>query len=99
MGPVGVSRSRNSLRTIIALSSPRHDTGEAGGGRTGMSRKVRWGVLGAARIARTKVIPALQRSQQCEVIALASRSLDNARTTAALLGIPRAYGSYEELLA
>src|SRR5205814_8548243 len=52
-----------------------------------------------ARIARVKVIPALQRSPECEVIALASRSLENARAAAATLGIPRAYGSYEELLA
>jgi predicted dehydrogenase len=62
-------------------------------------KKIRWGVLGAARIARTKVIPAMQRSQECEVIALASRSLENARTAAAALAIPRAYGSYEALLA
>jgi predicted dehydrogenase len=62
-------------------------------------KKIRWGVLGAARIARVKVIPALQRSAECEVIALASRSLENARAVAATLGIPRAYGSYEELLA
>jgi predicted dehydrogenase len=62
-------------------------------------KKLRFGVLGAARIARTKVIPAIQRSTECEVIALASRSLETARAAAAPLGIPRAYGSYEELLA
>jgi predicted dehydrogenase len=61
-------------------------------------KKIRWGVLGAARIARTKVIPAMQRSAECEVVALASRSLETARASAAALGIPRAYGSYEELL-
>ena len=62
-------------------------------------KKIRWGVLGAARIARTKVIPAMQRSRECEVVALASRSVETARTAAAALGIPTAYGSYEELLA
>jgi predicted dehydrogenase len=61
--------------------------------------KVRWGVLGAAKIARTKVIPAMQRAQEGEVVALASRSLDTARAAAGALGIPKAYGSYEELLA
>ena len=61
--------------------------------------KVRWGVLGAARIAVTKVIPAMQRSREAEVVALASRSLETARAAAARLGIPGAYGSYEELLA
>jgi predicted dehydrogenase len=61
--------------------------------------KIRWGVLGAARIARVKVIPAMQRSVECEVTALASRSLETARTEARALGIAKAYGSYEELLA
>ncbi len=60
--------------------------------------KVRWGVLGAARIALTKVIPAMQRSNECEVVAIASRSPENARIAATALGIPRAYGSYEALL-
>jgi predicted dehydrogenase len=62
-------------------------------------RKIRWGVLGAARIGRTKVIPAMQRSEEGEVTALASRSLDTARAAAGPLGIAKAYGSYEELLA
>ncbi len=61
--------------------------------------KIRWGVLGAAKIARTKVIPAMQRAQEGEVTALASRSLETARSAAATLGIAKAYGSYEELLA
>jgi len=61
-------------------------------------KKICWGVLGAARIARTKVIPGMQRSAECEVIALASRSLETARAASASLGVPRAYGSYEELL-
>ena len=62
-------------------------------------KKIRWGVLGAAKIARTKVIPAMQRAQEGEVTALASRSLETARAAASPLGIPKAYGSYEELLA
>src|SRR6188508_951043 len=62
-------------------------------------KKIRWGVLGAARIGRTKVIPAMQRSEEGEVTALASRSLETARAAAAALGIAKAYGSYEELLA
>jgi predicted dehydrogenase len=61
--------------------------------------KIRWGVLGAAKIARTKVIPAMQRAQEGEVTALASRTLETARSAAATLGIAKTYGSYEELLA
>ena len=61
-------------------------------------RKVRWGVLGVATIATEKVIPAMQKSQLTEVIAIASRSLGKAREAAAGLRIPKAYGSYETLL-
>ena len=64
-----------------------------------IARKLRWGILGTARIARLKVIPALQRSAHSEVVAIASRSLEKARDNAHALGIPRAYGSYAELLA
>jgi len=62
-------------------------------------QKVRWGVLGAANIAIKKVIPAMQRGQWCEIVAIASRDLAGARQAAGSLGIPKAYGSYEELLA
>ncbi len=61
--------------------------------------KVHWGVLGAAKIALEKVIPAMQASRYCEVVAIASRSLDKAQRAAARLGIPQAFGSYEALLA
>lgn len=61
--------------------------------------KVKWGVLSSAKIGREKVIPALQESRWCEVSAIASRSLDQARTVAADMGIAKAYGSYEELFA
>jgi predicted dehydrogenase len=61
--------------------------------------KVRWGVLGVAKIATTKVIPAMQRGEWCEVTAIASRDLAKARNAATQLGIPKAHGSYEELLA
>jgi predicted dehydrogenase len=61
--------------------------------------KVRWGVLSTAKIGMEKVTPALMRSQWCDVQAIASRSLPSARAAADKLGIPKAYGSYEELLA
>jgi predicted dehydrogenase len=64
-----------------------------------MTDKVRWGVLGVARIATEKVIPAMQRSSHTQVHAIASRDLDRAKRAADALGIPVAYGSYEELVA
>jgi predicted dehydrogenase len=63
-----------------------------------MRHKVRWGVLGVARIATEKVIPAMQRGEWSDVVAIASRDRGKAEQAAAQLGIPKAYGSYEELL-
>ena len=60
-------------------------------------KKVVWGILGTAKIAREKVIPALQGSEFCDVQAVASRSLVRAQAYTVPLGIPRAYGSYQEL--
>lgn len=64
-----------------------------------MIKKVRWGVLGAAKIAVNQVIPAMQQGEWSEVVAIASRDLARAEGAASGLEIPRAYGSYEELLA
>jgi predicted dehydrogenase len=60
---------------------------------------VRWGVLGAAHIATAKVIPGMQRGRWSRIVAIASRAPDRARAAADAAAIPRAYGSYEELLA
>src|SRR6185437_1740457 len=79
------------------------DVGASGGGpRSGgqaMSDPVRWGVLGVAGIATEKVIPAMSQGAMCRIEAIASRDGGRARAAAQRLGIPRAYGSYEELLA
>jgi predicted dehydrogenase len=61
--------------------------------------KVRWGVLGAASIAIRKVIPGMQKGEWSEVTAIASRDLLKAEDAAHKVGIAKAYGSYEELLA
>jgi predicted dehydrogenase len=59
---------------------------------------VRWGVLSTADIAMVKVTPAIQQADNCEVVAIASRSADRAEAAAVRLDIPSAYGSYEALL-
>src|SRR5437016_3292392 len=64
-----------------------------------MPPMVRFGVIGVAGIATRHVIPAMQRGSQTAVTAIASRDGARARAAAADLGIPAAYGSYEELLA
>ena len=62
-------------------------------------RKVVWGVLSTAKIGTQKVLPGMQKSAWCEIRAIASRSIDAAAAAARTLGIPKAYGSYEELIA
>ncbi|MDQ7849702.1 MAG: Gfo/Idh/MocA family oxidoreductase [Armatimonadota bacterium] len=60
---------------------------------------LRWGILSTARIGLRRVIPAIQRSHSSTVVAIASRERERAAAVASRFGIPRAHGSYEELLA
>src|SRR5580698_9618197 len=64
-----------------------------------MPNKVRWGILSTAAIGVRKVIPGMQKGELCDIAAIASRDLRKAEETARQLGIAKAYGSYEELLA
>ncbi len=61
--------------------------------------RAHWGILSTADIALRKVIPGMRRSPRSEVLAIASREDGRAAAAAAQLGIPRAYGTYEALLA
>jgi len=62
-------------------------------------RPFQWGILSAANIARRRFVPGIQASAEGVAAAVAARDGDRARAFADELGIPRAYGSYEELLA
>lgn len=64
-----------------------------------MTGRLRWGVLGAADIARQQVIPAIQGSANGIVAALAGRDLHRTHTLAREMNIARVYGRYEEVLA
>ena len=64
-----------------------------------MSHKVNWGVLSTANIGWAKVIPAMQKAAHVNIVAVGSRDLSKAEAMAKDLGIARAYGSYEALLA
>lgn len=61
--------------------------------------KVRWGALSTAKIGTLKVLPGMMRSEYCEIAAIASRDLSRAKEAAQQLGLAKAYGSYEALLA
>src|SRR5271156_2306352 len=61
--------------------------------------KLRFGILSTAKIGVDKVIPAMQLGHHCTVAAIASRDLAKAKAAVEKLGVPKAYGSYEQLLA
>jgi predicted dehydrogenase len=71
----------------------------APGGQMAKQGKVKWGVLGVASIAVRKVIPGMQAGEWSEIAAIASRDLAKGQAAAQKLGIAKAYGSYQELLA
>ncbi len=62
-------------------------------------KPVKWGILSTANIGMKKVTPGIMKSNDIHVVAIASRDLKRAKAAAAELGITKAYGSYEELLA
>jgi predicted dehydrogenase len=61
--------------------------------------KVRWGIISTANIGTARVLPGMLQSEMCDIVAMSSRDLSKAREATDSLGIPKAYGSYEELLA
>jgi predicted dehydrogenase len=63
-----------------------------------MAKAVKWGIVSTADINR-KVIPGAHASDKVELVAVASRDQARAHAYAKEWGIPRAYGSYEALLA
>jgi len=63
-----------------------------------MNSKVKWGIVSTASIGTGYVIPAMINGEYCDVQAIASRSITAAEKAAGRFEIPRAYGSYDELL-
>ena len=64
-----------------------------------MAHQVKWGILSTAAITTKRILPAMKNCAECEVVAIASRSLEKAKAVAAQFGIAKAFGSYEELLS
>jgi D-xylose 1-dehydrogenase (NADP+, D-xylono-1,5-lactone-forming) len=63
-----------------------------------MSEKIRWGLLSTARI-NTALIEPIRQAERSELVAVASRDEAKGRAYAQEHGIPKAFGSYEALLA
>jgi predicted dehydrogenase len=63
-----------------------------------MKQDLNWGILSTAKIGTKNVIPAIQQTEGNRVVAISSRSLENAQKAAKELDIEKAYSSYDELL-
>jgi predicted dehydrogenase len=62
-------------------------------------KPVKWGIISTANIGMKHVIPGMLKSRDLEIVAISSRNLKRAKEAASQLGIPRAHGSYEAMLA
>lgn len=60
--------------------------------------KVRWGQISTATIGTIQVLPGMKKSEHAELVGISSRDLASAEAAARALGIPKAYGSYQEML-
>jgi len=65
---------------------------------TTQNRRIRWGVLGYARIASNSLMPAIQRAAHSQLVALASRDEAKLADARARFGLTRTYRVYEDLL-
>ena len=62
-----------------------------------VSHPLRWGILGAGNISR-QWVRSLQAVPGATISAVGARELDRAQDFASRLGIPKAFGSYDELV-
>ena len=62
-------------------------------------RKINWGVIGTAGIAKGCTIPGMQLAENCNLYAIAGRSMEKANAYKDAFGFEVAYDSYDALLA
>ena len=63
-----------------------------------MSKKVKWGVLGFARIAQLSVIPAIKKANNSQFYGIASRDEKKLKICQKKFGCIKTYTSYDQLL-
>lgn len=61
-------------------------------------KKVKWGVIGTAYICRRNTLPGMLKADNCELYAIAGRSMEKAEQFRTDYGFAVAYGSYDALL-
>ncbi len=66
---------------------------------TTKGKSITWGIMGTAKIAEERLVPAFHESRLADLIAVASRNRDRARDFAHKHRISKAYANYDALLA
>lgn len=61
-------------------------------------RKIKWGVMGTAYICERSTFPGMKLADNCEMYAIAGRSMEKANVFKEKYGFQKVYGSYEELI-
>lgn len=64
-----------------------------------VENRIKWGVMGTASIAAGCTIPGMQKAGNCELYAIAGRSLKKAEEFKERFGFEKAYEGYDALLA
>ena len=100
-GSKGVRINRRDLLASAALTVPAAlaPRGLSAQERRPAADSIRVGIVGAGGIVASRHIPGLRRMPGVEIVAVANRSLESSERAAAEFGIPRAYASWEELIA
>ena len=62
-----------------------------------MAKKIKWGIISTAKIAETDLIPAINKSKNSELVAIASRSINKAKKFAEKNKVKKFYSSYKKL--
>ena len=62
-------------------------------------KMIKWGVLGTAYIFERDTAEGMRQAENCELYAIAGRSMEKAQAFKEKYGFRKAYGSYDELLA
>jgi len=83
---------------VAAALAPSALMAQARSSTSGSPERIRIGIVGAGGIVASRHIPGLRAMPGVEIVAVANRSLESSQRAAAEFGIPRAYGSWEELL-
>ena len=63
-----------------------------------MSKKIKWGILGFARIAKSSVIPAILKDENSVLYAVASRSKEKLDECEKLFSPQKLYSSYDDII-